>query len=158
MIGKGGLAPPGRLSVCVYHAAQKNALYGWFAIVQSDHFPQELNLSPRRIRRMRNICAIAALLCLACVLSAAQSSSNAEFDEVKFYGGYQYTRLDSHAVQDVLNLQHALDLRSPCSTSVVTRACTDGILAGKKIRWPRGSALWWMLAAPMGQTTLISAL
>jgi opacity protein-like surface antigen len=58
---------------------------------------------------MRNLCALAALLCLSCVLSAAQTN----FDEWKIYGGYQYTSLDTHAVQDALNLQHALDPTFP---------------------------------------------
>jgi hypothetical protein len=58
---------------------------------------------------MRNICAFTALLCFTCVLSAAQSN----FDEVKIYGGYQYTRFDTHALQDAFNLQHALDPTFP---------------------------------------------
>jgi Outer membrane protein beta-barrel domain len=61
---------------------------------------------------MRNICAFIVLLCLTYVC-AAQSNSNDNFEEVKIYGGYQYTRLDTHAVQDALNLQHALDPTFP---------------------------------------------
>jgi opacity protein-like surface antigen len=34
-------------------------------------------------------------------------------DQVKIYGGYQYTSLDTHAVQDALNLQHTLDPTFP---------------------------------------------
>lgn len=62
---------------------------------------------------MRNISAFAAFLCLTCVFSVAQSKSVDDFDQVKIYGGYQYTQLDTHAVQDQLNLQHALDPAFP---------------------------------------------
>ena len=62
---------------------------------------------------MRYFCVLTVVVCLTCAVGAAQSSSNADFHEVKIYGGYQYTRLDTHAVQDALNLQHALDPTFP---------------------------------------------
>src|SRR5436305_15119957 len=62
---------------------------------------------------MRSICAFAAVLCLTCVLSVGQASPAASFDQWKVYGGYQYTKLDTHAVQDALNLQHAIDPTVP---------------------------------------------
>ena len=62
---------------------------------------------------MRRICVCAAVLFLACVLSAGQASPPESFNQWKVYGGYQYTMLDTHAVQDALNLQHALDPTFP---------------------------------------------
>lgn len=62
---------------------------------------------------MRSVCVFVALLCLTCALSAGQASPPDSFDQWKVYGGYQYTQLDTHAVQDALNLQHAIDPTFP---------------------------------------------
>ena len=62
---------------------------------------------------MRSVCAFAILFFLTCSLSVAQSNSNADFDEFKIYGGYQYVSLDTHAVQDALNLEHVVDPTFP---------------------------------------------
>ena len=59
---------------------------------------------------MRGICAFVAISCLTCV---GQASPPENFDQWKVYGGYQYTRLDTHAVQDAFKLQHALDPTFP---------------------------------------------
>ena len=62
---------------------------------------------------MRKVCAFASLFFLACGLSLAQSSSKADFDEFKIYGGYEFVSLDTHAVQDALNLEHVIDPTFP---------------------------------------------
>ncbi len=61
---------------------------------------------------MRYICASVVLVCLS-VVSVAQVTGSSGFHEVKVYGGYQYTQLDTHAVQDEFNLQHVLDPAFP---------------------------------------------
>ncbi len=62
---------------------------------------------------MRFSCAAAALLFLTSAVCVGQSGAKADFDEVKIYGGYQYVSLDTHAVQDALNLQHVIDPTFP---------------------------------------------
>jgi hypothetical protein len=62
---------------------------------------------------MRSFVALSATVYLMCVASIAQTSTRSHFDEGKFYGGYQYISLDSHAVQDALDLQHLIDPTFP---------------------------------------------
>jgi len=62
---------------------------------------------------MKHIYALCVLVCLNCLQAAAQTTSSSDFHELKVYGGYQYTHLDTHAVQDALNLQHILDPSFP---------------------------------------------
>ncbi|MCU1271585.1 MAG: hypothetical protein JWN74_2879 [Acidobacteriaceae bacterium] len=61
---------------------------------------------------MKQICALMVLVSLS-IVSAAQITGSSDFHELKVYGGYQYTQLDTHAAQDQLNLQHALDPTFP---------------------------------------------
>lgn len=53
-----------------------------------------------------------ALLLLLVLVSATCAFSQVT-PAGEIYGGYQYTRLDTHAVQDALNLEHALDPTFP---------------------------------------------
>jgi hypothetical protein len=59
---------------------------------------------------MRPIWNLVVLVCLASGQLMGQSSN---FDEWKIYGGYQLTHLDTHAAQDVFNLNHVLDPSFP---------------------------------------------
>jgi hypothetical protein len=52
-------------------------------------------------------------LCLTSTFIAAQTSYNSNLNEWKLYGGYQYVALDSHSVQDALNLEHVIDPAFP---------------------------------------------
>jgi hypothetical protein len=61
---------------------------------------------------MRHICVLIVLVCLS-IASDAQVTGSSGFHEVKVYGGYQFTQLDTHATQDEINLQHALDPTFP---------------------------------------------
>lgn len=62
---------------------------------------------------MRVVLAIVAMLCLTCSFNAAQINQGGQLNEWKIYGGYQYTALDSHSVQDALNLEHLIDPNFP---------------------------------------------
>lgn len=62
---------------------------------------------------MRDVLAVAATLCLTCSFIAAQASHGVQVNEWKVYGGYQYTALDSHSVQDALNLEHLINPTFP---------------------------------------------
>jgi opacity protein-like surface antigen len=57
---------------------------------------------------MTKFCALFAALLLTCLTSAAQDNS-----EWQLYGGYQYTQIDTHAVQDIFNLLHVLEPTVP---------------------------------------------
>ena len=52
------------------------------------------------------------LIFVAALLSASYVQAQ-ETPAGEIYGGYQYTRIDTHAVQDYLNLQHVLDPTFP---------------------------------------------
>jgi hypothetical protein len=54
-----------------------------------------------------------ALIAMLYFCMAPLSAQNTQFDQWKIYGGYQYTHLDTHAVQDTLNLQHVIDPSFP---------------------------------------------
>jgi len=60
---------------------------------------------------MRKSCLSIAFVFLVCAFCAAQTPST--FEQVKAYGGYEFTHLDTHAVQDVFNLQHVIDPTFP---------------------------------------------
>ena len=61
---------------------------------------------------MKVLC-VATLLSMCACSSVAQVTGTSDFHELKVYGGYQYTQLDTHAVQDALNLEHAIDPAFP---------------------------------------------
>ncbi len=50
---------------------------------------------------------------LACLVWLCLPSLADDLEEIKLYGGYQFTRLDSHAAQDALNLQNAINPTFP---------------------------------------------
>jgi len=60
---------------------------------------------------MRSYVALVTMLLLAGGASLAQ-----DFDHWSFYGAYQYSRVDSHAAQDALNREHALNPSFPALT------------------------------------------
>ena len=62
---------------------------------------------------MRKILVLSALVSIACVFTTAQNSSIVTMDQWKVYAGYQYTALDSHALQEALNLEHQIDPSFP---------------------------------------------
>jgi hypothetical protein len=51
----------------------------------------------------------ALVLASFCVFASAQEYT----PQWELYGGYQYTRIDTHAIQDLFNLEHALDPSVP---------------------------------------------
>lgn len=53
-----------------------------------------------------------ALLVVATLVSATFARAQ-DTPAGEIYGGYQYTRIDTHAVQDALNLEHVLDPTFP---------------------------------------------
>jgi hypothetical protein len=52
------------------------------------------------------------VLVLAALVFATCASAQ-ETPAGEIYGGYQYTRIDTHAVQDIFNLEHDLDPTIP---------------------------------------------
>lgn len=63
---------------------------------------------------MRTCCVLISLLLLTSLAVVAQTSGKSEpFDQWKLYGGYQFTSLDSHAVQDAFNLARVEDPTFP---------------------------------------------
>ena len=58
---------------------------------------------------MKNVLVVVAVLSLSVPLLSAQRRSEAPTDEWKIYGGFQYSSLDTHSVQDFLNLEHIIN-------------------------------------------------
>jgi opacity protein-like surface antigen len=56
---------------------------------------------------MKTICVVIGILLMTALCGAQDTSS------WRIYGGYQYARIDTHAVQDALNLLHVLDPTVP---------------------------------------------
>jgi hypothetical protein len=62
---------------------------------------------------MKNVAVVVTMLFLSCSLLVGQTNPGGRMDEGKVYGGYQYTAIDTHAIQDTLNLQHVIDPTFP---------------------------------------------
>jgi hypothetical protein len=74
---------------------------------------------------MKKLLVIAAVLFSTTAVIQAQTEPAARINEWKLYGGYQYTALDTHSVQDALNLQHLVNPGFP-QLKVGNRQHLDG--------------------------------